>query len=346
MTTVNRSEAQLFRYIAETERQISPVVQGAAEALERQHKKPRRIIEFKTSPTPEMEPHAHPGIYIMPNWEGSDLLKIRPEDRGYRVSYTRGASAHDVSFGLVDLRTPKGLETIAVAIKPFNTPKDGSDRNARKAMKDAIANGWVLKRGFSTTDPIAVICDKDSFIVTPVKKGVQALDTQPWHQFNTTDNLDIRGHFVTKLEQVAQILATLNSRGITHIDSQLRNYWVTSDGTMEPFDWESARITKDSPTPEEFLEISACSLKRLYENLKFGNKIPKQPAESKPIPILRGDEKVIWDQFNQYVLEPYVRRLEDLFLESNNDQHLSEITGKTITVALKTHLGQSFGEKE
>src|SRR5258708_12725336 len=115
MTTVNRSEAQLFRYIAETERQISPVVQGAAEALERQHKKPRRIIEFKTSPTPEMEPHAHPGIYIMPNWEGSDLLKIRPEDRVYRVSYTTAASAHNVPSALVNLPTPHGLQTIALA---------------------------------------------------------------------------------------------------------------------------------------------------------------------------------------------------------------------------------------
>lgn len=339
MSSVDQVEVQ-FPPSGEIERQISPVVQSAAEALARQHTKPRRIIELKTPPTPEMEPDTHPGVYIMPNWEGSDLLKIRP-DRGYRVSYTRGASAHDVSFGLADLRKPEGLTTVAVAIKPFEEPEDGSDRNARKAMKDAIANGWVLKRGFSTTDPIAVICDKYSFIVTPVKEDVQALDTQPWHQFNTTHDMNIRNHFVNKLEQVAQILAALNFRGIKHIDSQLRNYWVTPDGTMEPFDWESARIAGgDPPTPEEFLEISAGSLKRLYENLEFGNKIPKQPAESKPIPILRGGDKVVWGQFNQYILEPYVRRLEDLFLESSSDELVDAVTAETIAGALKEHLGQ------
>ncbi len=340
MTTAEQIETQHPLYPKETDRQISPVVESAADALERQHKKTRRIIELRTPPNSKIEQDTHPGIYIMPNWEGFDLLKIRP-DRGYRVLFTRGASAHDVSFGLADLRTPKGLETVAVAIKPFNTPKDGSDRNARKAMEDAIANGWVLKRGFSTTDPIAVICDRDSFIVTPVKKGVQALDTQPWHQFNTTDNLQIRDHFIQRLEQVALILAALNFRGITHVDSQLRNYWVTPDGTMEPFDWESARIAGgDPPTPEEFLKISAGSLKRLYENLKFGNKIPKQPAESKPIPILRGDDKVVWGQFAQYVLEPYVRRLEDLLLDSENDQLLAAVTAETITIALKDLLAQ------
>lgn len=322
------------------ERGISPVVQSAAEALERQHKKPRRIIDLGNPQTSKIEQETHPGVYIMPNWEGFDLLKIRP-GRDYRVAFTRGASAHDVSFGLVDLRRPDGLKTtIPVAIKPFNTPKDGSDRNARKAMEDAIANGWVLKRGFSTTDPIAVICDRDSFIVTPIKPGVQALDTQPWHQFSTTDDLRIREHFITRLEQVARILGDLGFHGIQHIDSQLRNYWVTPDGTLEPFDWESARIFSDSPKPEELLEISAGSLKRLYENLKFGNKIPKQSAEIKLIPILTGDERVVWDQFCQYVLEPYVRKLEDLFLESGNDEFLTAVTTETISTRLKDHLGQ------
>lgn len=330
MKTVDQTELQ--PNLQTKTKEVSPVVTGAAEALAKQHKKSRRVIEL------EAPPDIHEGVHLMPNWREFDILRIR-EDRDYRVLFTRGVSAHDVSFGLADLRSPQGLKTVPVAIKPFNNQEFLPDKNACKAMEDAIANGWVLQRGFTTTDPIAVIRADDSFIVSPVKPGVQALDTEPWHQFSTGD-LKAREHFIQRLEQVAKILAALNFSGINHVDSQLRNYWTTPDGTIEPFDWESAKVLGNPPTPEELLRIAASSLRPLYKNLELGNKAPKQPVGSNPIPILRGDERVFWSQFSQYILEPYVQKLEDLFLGSNNDELLGAVTAQTLTATLKEHLGQ------
>lgn len=314
---------------AEKRARVSPVVLDAAEALARMHKKRRKVIDL------EAPLNTSEGVHTLPNWAETDLIKIMPH-RDYRVLFPRGISAHDVSFGLAELRTPTGIKTVAVAIKPFNEKENGPEKNANNAMKDATANAWVLRRGFTTTDPIAVIRCQDSFIVSPVKPGVQALDTEPWHQFATTDDLHVRDHFIGRLRQVGEILASLNFHGINQVDSQLRNYWKTPEGTMEPFDWESARIVGDPPSGDQLLQIGAETLRALLKNLEQGNK--SQGANS--VPIIRGDTESIWDQFCLYVVEPYVGKLEDLFLESGNDELLAKVTLNSVKSTLWNDLGK------
>lgn len=332
MKSVDQIELSLGSLQPDNKRLItSPVVLDAAESLGEVRKKPKRFIELGA------RPDTREGVHVLPNWKEVDLLAIRP-NRDYRVLFTRGASAHNVSFGLADLRTPEGLETVPVAIKSFNAKDSDPDKNGAKAMRDAVANAWALKRGFSTTDPIAVIHSTGSFIISPVRPGVQALDTEPWHQFETTQDLNIRNHFRRRLEQVGQILADLNFHGITHVDSQLRNYWITPDGKMEPFDWESAKISDDPPSAEKFLQISADTLRRLFENLQIGNKSPNE-EDVTPTPILRGGAKAVWNQFTDLVLNPYISRVEDLFLESGNDELLMTVTQDAVSRALRAHLG-------
>lgn len=332
MRSADRAETSIEVERPEARLLISPVVLDAADALARVRKKPRREIKLGVLPD------TREGVHVLPNWEGFDLLAIRAI-RDYRVLFTRGASAHEVSFGLADLRAPDGLETIPVAIKSFNAKDSNPDRNGAKAMKDATSNAWVLKRGISTTDPIAVIHSTGSFVISPVKPGVQAIDTEPWHQFETTQDLQVREHFRLRLQQVGEVIAILNFHGVAHIDSQLRNYWVTPEGKIEPFDWESAKIFEDPPSAEEFLKISALTLRRLYENLEIGNSSPNEP-DIIPTPILRGGQRAIWNQFSQLIIEPYIQKLEDLFLESGNDELLGAVTAQTVTTALKEQLGQ------
>lgn len=162
-----------------TDHLLNPVIEDAAEALLRQNRKVQTINLEK--------PTVHEGLILLPNWEDFSITRLeqRRDTRDLRI---RGKSAHNVSFGLANLRTPQGLQLITVAVKPFNEDY--------KAIHDAVSNAYVLKREVSTTDPICVIIDQGKgFIITPVKEGVQPLDTEPWHEFQTTINPEVTKHF-------------------------------------------------------------------------------------------------------------------------------------------------------
>ncbi len=330
MLSIEQREAS-NQSLRQNEYHFNPVVADAARELNCQGQKPRRLVELTTIMPPNGA-EAREGVYILPNWEKNNILRI-VQSRDYRESFTRGKSAHNVSFGMAELRTPKAsIITIPVAIKPFTNPENGSLKNARNALTDATANAWVLKRGFSSTNPIAVICGEKSYIITPVKQGVQSLDTEPWHQFSSSHDLEIREHFIGRLTQVARILADLNFRGINQADSQLRNFWITPDGVMEPIDWESATIHQDPPFTTELTSIAISTLRPLYGNLVQGNN---------GSPIIRGSQVSLWNQFDLLILEPYIKRLEDNFIGSGaldeNEELLNTLT--TIPEALKSRLG-------
>src|SRR3989344_1876416 len=139
----------------------------------------------------------------------------------------------------------------------------------------------VLARGFSTTDPICLISDAGrGFIVTPTKEGVQAIDTEPWHQFRTSDNEEVNEHFLGRLKSIAVVAANLNSRGINHADGQLRNYWVTPNGTIEAFDWESAEIVQDPPNPDTLVRLAVSTLRPLYRSLENRQNSENKQGES------------------------------------------------------------------
>lgn len=291
----------------DVERMSNPVVSHASEALARQRQKAKKILDFKDYPTTE-------GIYFLPNWSEYDIAGIN-QRRGIQDLQPRGRSAHDVSFGVADLRTTgKGLESLTVAIKPFEEPA--------RALRDAVSNGIALERGFNTTDPICVIVDKPgSFVVTPAKEGVQTLDTEPWHQFLNNDDIHVHNHFNYRLRQISELLADLNTHGIEFADAALRNFWITPEGEMEPFDWESSTIVSNPPTPNQLTTISINTLRAFYGSSSVNTETVQA--------ILKGPESYKWGQFQSAVFSPYIERLETNFLDAgliDNEEMLHAIT--------------------
>lgn len=268
------------------EKTPDPIVKEAAEAIFR-HREHQHHLNPNHLTSGE-------GIFLLPNWSGSEILKVG-QRRGIKDLWPRGSSAHDVTFCVAETRNSNGkIHNRHVAIKKFH--------RAASAIKDAVNNAVVLQRDFTTTNPIAVVIDGlTGYVITPAIQGVQPLDTEPWHQFNIGTE-PIRRHFIGRLQQTGKVLADLNSKGINHSDAQIKNFWVTVMGKMEPFDWEAAKIYPNPPGPQDLLAMGIDDLRTLYLS------VTNQYQES-PIPALLGSKKTQWLQFKDYILGPYGDRL-------------------------------------
>lgn len=302
------------------ERNPDPAIQVASEALHKLIQKPQRSLYLENLATNGKE-----GVYILPRWEGYKIEALGQRRSG-RDLLPRGSSAHNVSFCTAELRTPQGTTIdMVVAVKTFN--------QGISAINDALINAIALQRGIPTSDPIAVIVEskKDTsnkrvepekrrgFIVAKARKDIQALDTEPWHQFET-GSPEVREYFTHRLMQISQSLADLHSVGITHGDPQIKNFWAVNTDEVEPFDWESARISSSTFEPERIAEIALSDLETLFRSLT--NQI-----DTSPIPAIQGPAKSQWEQFKQLILDPY----EDELLnrlgknESQADQIIDSI---------------------
>lgn len=275
---------------------INTVIYKASKAVLGQINRPQRVMD------PE-HPDAKLGIHLLPNWRDSLLVKIQ-QRRGFSDLFPRGESAHDVSFGVAETIRPDGSKsTVRIAVKHFIDPI--------KALHDAAVNSIVLARGFSTTNPFCVVVDRaDSFVITPVKEGVQSLDTERWARFSQRDLMD-NTHFIKRLQAITEILADLHLKGIQQGDVQLRNYWVTPQQTLEPIDWESSTVFDNPPSPEVLISISREDLLRFYASLKH-------------------ESGMTVSQFRTYAFDPYYDKLETIvtkgFLEGRfGDNMLSAV---------------------
>ena len=65
------------------------------------------------------------------------------------------------------------------------------------------------------------------------------------------------------MQEVAEVTADLNFRGIGHGDTQLKNFWIKPDHSIEAFDWESSAIFPDHPDASLIAEIGSDDLKTL-----------------------------------------------------------------------------------
>lgn len=270
---------------SEWENQPDSVIRAVSLAFSEQRKKPQQVMSLENPQTRE-------GIHLMPRWAACRLLRVG-QRRGLKDLFPRGGSYHNVSFGIVELRKPDGTTILtSTAVKTFDAPG--------KALHDAAVNGIVLERSFSTTDPICVIAAQPkSYVISLARTGVQALDTEPWHQFSPTLP-ELQSHFQHRLQQVAETLAAMHLRGINHGDAKLRNYWATPQGTVEPFDWESARIFPDPPSSDDLCTISRDDLGSLWRSI--------QTSQS-GVAFLRGSEQAKLNSFSQLVFQPYFKSL-------------------------------------
>ncbi len=280
------------------ERNPDPAIQIASEALHKLIQKPQRLLDLEDSAMSSRE-----GVYILPRWERYKIEALG-QRRGGQDLLPRGSSAHNVSFCTAALRTPQGTTIdLVVAVKTFS--------QSASAINDASINAIALQREILTSDPIAVIVEgrkdigdkkaepekKRGFIVAKARKDIQALDTEPWHQFQT-GSPEVKAYFAHRLMQISQSLADLHSAGITHGDPQVKNFWAVNTGEVEPFDWESAKISSSTFEPEQTAEIALSDLETLFRSLT--NQI-----DTSPIPAIQGPVKSQWEQFKQLILDPY-----------------------------------------
>lgn len=283
-----------------------PIITEVTKAFKKQKEKPHRVIDLEY-------PDGRDGIHYLPGWESYELIAIG-QRKGTQDLFPRGSSAHNVSFCTAEFRGPKGLPLdLPVAIKTFTS--------ARNALEDAVANQYALDRGFNTTHPICVITNSQhSYVITQVRKDVQPLDTEPWHQFNS-GSIEVRQHFLSRLTGISELLANLHANGINHADPQVKNFWVTPEGEIETFDWEAARILDNPPTPEQLQKIAIQDLATLYKSLTG-------QFDTSPIPAFLGPRVVKWKQFKRHVFDVYVNEFgENLFGRGElTDELLETIT--------------------
>lgn len=290
-------EVQEIPAVEKWDKRPNPVVSQVQKAIERHVHKPQRVLNLDT-------PSTHDGIHLLPAWAGFEVLRIG-QRRGAKDLLPRGGSAHQVVFCIASVRAPDGLTTnCKVAIKPFAA--------VGGVFEEAVANAHVLERGFSTTNPICIATDHSlgNFLITPAKEGVQPLDTEPWHQFQTRSS-QVQEHFIARLRGLATTLASYNARGIRHGDPQLKNFWATIGGDIEGFDWESARIYPSKPSAQELHQAATSDLGIVFKSLSG------EFRESQ-IHALNGHYSARLEQFKSYVLNPYAERVIKSLDESGN----------------------------
>lgn len=284
--------------IRKWEKYPDSAIQTASEILHKQIQKPQKTFNIE-----HLDTDLKGGVHILPNWEGYRIEALGQRTGGKDL-LPRGSSAHDVAFCTAEVRTPEGLTTdIPIAIKTFE--------NYQHATHDALVNAVVLQRGMRTTNPLAIMIEngdhkndsgkKRGFIITPARRDIQALDTEPWHQYNS-GSIEVREYFEQRLKQISESLADLNAIGITHGDPQVKNFWASNTGEVEPFDWESAKIYPNPPSPLIIPEIASIDIETLYRSLtnQIGTSL---------IPAFTGPIKSQWEQFRKVILEPYEDRL-------------------------------------
>lgn len=262
-----------------------PKVNQAAKALQNQNGKPMR--ELTGYPTEE-------GVFMLPEWAQHQIIKIG-QRRGVRDLIPRGNSAHEVCFCTAELRKPDGqLITKTIALKTFN--------DSTAAIKEVQINHEVLNRGFNSTRPVCVLIDQGrGYIITPARKDIMPLDTEPWHQFSFGSGT-VRDHFLGRLKQISFLLADLHSRGINHSDAQIKNFWVTSKGHLEAFDWEAGRLYPNPPNNQDLAHMAVDDLRVLFKS------VTGQYKESY-IPLFNDSSTVNWQLFKEYFYDHYSYRL-------------------------------------
>lgn len=284
----NRPYMQLADHEPTTEEKVlrwdkkpEPKVNQVMEALQSQRGKQMRELT---------EGSSGEGIFMLPEWSQHQVIKIG-QRRGVRDLIPRGNSAHEVCFCTAELRKPDGqLITKTIALKTFN--------DSTAAIKEAYINNEVLKRGFNSTRPVCVLIDQGrGYIITPARKDIMPLDTEPWHQFSLGSSA-VRNHFFGRLKQVSFLLADLHSRGINHSDAQIKNFWITSKGHLEAFDWEAGRLYPNPLNNQDLARITVDDLRVLFKSLTG------QYKESY-IPLFTDSSTVNWQLFKEYLYDDY-----------------------------------------
>ncbi|MBI4040187.1 hypothetical protein HY389_02430 [Candidatus Daviesbacteria bacterium] len=266
---------------------LSPILRDAHLALQHQSKKTPNILDLEKA-----IPTARDGVFLAPEFKNYQLIRIG-QQRGVEDLQSRGGSAHNVSFGIAEVRTgesPK-LKIIKIAVKQFT--------KTESALKDAYNNVIALNRGFRTTHPIALISEETgSYLLSVARPEVKSLDMEPWQQFGNGDLLTDQ-YFEELLFRVSTLLAALHCKGIRHSDAQIKNFWLTPRGNTEAIDWEASTIYPNPPSKDQYITSAIDDLRILFQSLA-GEKADFDTR------ILSGSKQGQWIKFMDLVLRHYV----------------------------------------
>ncbi|KKQ10675.1 MAG: hypothetical protein US19_C0001G0013 [Candidatus Daviesbacteria bacterium GW2011_GWB1_36_5] len=314
------------------EKNPSPVLKDANAAVQKHFRKNSHVINIAEGN------HFKDGVFLAPEFSGRQVLRIG-QRRGEQDWFVRGGSAHNVSFGIIEIRDSETGEVklLNVAVKPFKQTAKGIIE-----IKNTLK---VLDRGFKTVHPICFISEEDSgFLVSVARTDTKTLDSEPWSQFHTGEFL-AKTYFEQLIHRNAVLLADLHASGIRHSDPQLKNFWVTPRGNVEGIDWEASTVYPIPVSEESFLTASMDDLPTYFYSL-CGISPREDEQRSSSVEILVGTRDKRWQQFNDlflrfYSLRAFERLLDDfaiegdrlieLFNDADNESQLQEM--------LKTNLG-------
>ncbi|MBX4205962.1 hypothetical protein KW795_02085 [Candidatus Microgenomates bacterium] len=207
----------------------------------------------------------------------------------------RGGSAHGVGFAeavLYDAETRKqSRET--VVYKPFQDPA--------KAIKELVNHQLVRYQGVDTVFPICVlITTKNSgYFLSLFRGDLQTLDLENWPTYT---NKGIKSTTTDRLSKIATLLADFHINGISHQDTQMKNFAIIPTGKVIAFDWESAKIYDNSQRVKDttIFRYAGHDLKVLFSSLTRSRK-------NHGVGFFANlTRQARWQAFNQLIFTPYI----------------------------------------
>lgn len=176
-------------------------------------------------------------------------------------------SAHGVSFGRFTARNPnarKGIKTLVdVAVKPFDNPYD--------ALREVQGYEILKSLGVETFTPVGIFPAESGthFIsMTQTRRDMQSLDRDNWivgMRVDSERSAEIVERNVRTVTEISQTMAYLHANGVFHPDGQIKNWSITTDGTVGVIDTEN--MTRTELGSSDALTLAWDDINKLVKSL-------------------------------------------------------------------------------
>jgi hypothetical protein len=170
-----------------------------------------------------------------------DSLRVSSSFEAYPAKTIESRrSAHGVSFGrFLGWRNGKLKTTLNVAIKPFDDPET--------ALHEMYGYRTLQGLDIETFDPVAVFpasVGSHYVMMTETRKDLQSLDRDIWipgRRVISEETAAIAERNATTVAEIAETMAFMHANGVFHPDGQIKNWAVTTEGTIGVIDTENLK---------------------------------------------------------------------------------------------------------
>lgn len=229
-------------------------------------------------------------------------------------------SAHGVSFGrfaVPNSSARKGYSTVLdVAVKPF--------KDSGTALNEMYGYHLLGGLGVETFQPVGIFPARHGNHVigmTQTRRDMQSLDRDIWVPGRRVDSeatAEIAERNTKTVVEISQKMAFMHAYGIFHPDGQIKNWSVTTDGTVGVIDTENLIHldigSTDAPT------LAWEDISKLVKSLILEN----QNEEDKMfgVGMLAGmSVGQVRENINELVLAPYIDGLIDMISDDYPEQY-------------------------